>query len=78
MRMILNKFNLKGKCGLVTGAGSGIGKGMATGLAEAGAKVALAGRNMEKLEKATAEMMAMVGDNQTFSDMDVIDVDLLK
>jgi NAD(P)-dependent dehydrogenase (short-subunit alcohol dehydrogenase family) len=54
--MILERFRLKGKCGLVTGAGSGIGKAMARGLAEAGATVALSGRNMEKLERATAEM----------------------
>jgi NAD(P)-dependent dehydrogenase (short-subunit alcohol dehydrogenase family) len=54
--VILDQFSLKGKCGLVTGSGSGIGKGMAAGLAEAGAKVALAGRNMEKLAKAEAEM----------------------
>jgi NAD(P)-dependent dehydrogenase (short-subunit alcohol dehydrogenase family) len=52
----MDRFSLKGKCGLVTGAGSGIGKGMARGLAEAGAKVALAGRNMEKLEKTAAGM----------------------
>ena len=56
--MILDKFSLKGKSGLVTGAGSGIGKAIAKGLAEAGARVALAGRNMEKLEKAAAEMAA--------------------
>jgi NAD(P)-dependent dehydrogenase (short-subunit alcohol dehydrogenase family) len=54
--MILNSFNLKGKCGVVTGAGSGIGKGIARGLAEAGAKVVLAGRNMQKLGDAAAEM----------------------
>lgn len=56
--MILDQFSLKGKCGLVTGAGSGIGKGMATGLAQAGAKVILAGRNMKKLESTEAEMKA--------------------
>jgi NAD(P)-dependent dehydrogenase (short-subunit alcohol dehydrogenase family) len=56
--VILDQFSLKGKCGLVTGAGSGIGKAMAMGLAEAGAKVALAGRNMEKLVKTEAEMRA--------------------
>jgi NAD(P)-dependent dehydrogenase (short-subunit alcohol dehydrogenase family) len=56
--MILDQFSLKGKCGLITGAGSGIGKGLATGLAEAGAKVALAGRTMKKLEKAAEEMKA--------------------
>lgn len=56
--MILDRFNLKNKCGIVTGAGSGIGKGMATGLAEAGARVALAGRDMEKLAKAAESMTA--------------------
>ena len=56
--MILDRFNLKGKCGLVTGAGSGIGLGMARGLAQAGAKTALAGRTMNKLEKAAAELTA--------------------
>lgn len=54
--MILDRFSLEGKSGLVTGAGSGIGKAIATGLAEAGARVALAGRNMSKLEKVEAEM----------------------
>ena len=56
--MILDKFSLKGKCGLVTGAGSGIGKAMARGLGEAGAKVAVAGRNMERLERFSEEMKA--------------------
>jgi NAD(P)-dependent dehydrogenase (short-subunit alcohol dehydrogenase family) len=55
-KMILSSFDLTGKCGVVTGGGSGIGKGMATGLAEAGAKVALAGNDMEILEQAEAEM----------------------
>lgn len=54
--MILDKFSLKGKIGLVTGAGSGIGRAMATGLAEAGANVALAGNEMEVLEEAAAAM----------------------
>jgi len=58
--MILERFSLKGKCGLVTGAGSGIGRGMASGLAQAGAKVAVAGRTMEKLKK-TAEAIGAGG-----------------
>jgi len=56
--MILDRFSLAGKCGLVTGAGSGIGRALAGGVAEAGAKVALAGRDVGKLEKAVAEMTA--------------------
>jgi 2-deoxy-D-gluconate 3-dehydrogenase len=54
--MILDQFSLTGKCGIVTGAGSGIGKAIAAGLAEAGADVAIAGRNLEKLENAAGEL----------------------
>ena len=56
--MILEKFSLKGKFGIVTGAGTGIGKAMAAGLAEAGAGVALAGNQMNVLEGAAGEMKA--------------------
>lgn len=45
-------FDLTGKCALVTGAGTGLGLGMAKALLEAGAKVAMAGRRLEKLEQA--------------------------
>lgn len=37
--MILDKFKLDGKVAIVTGASTGLGQGMALGLAEAGAKV---------------------------------------
>jgi 2-deoxy-D-gluconate 3-dehydrogenase len=39
--MILDKFQLHGKCAIVTGAGRGLGQAAAVGLAEAGADVAL-------------------------------------
>jgi 2-deoxy-D-gluconate 3-dehydrogenase len=39
--MILDKFKLNGKVAIVTGAGRGLGQGIAVGLAEAGADVAL-------------------------------------
>ncbi|MFC1481816.1 2-dehydro-3-deoxy-D-gluconate 5-dehydrogenase KduD [Candidatus Neomarinimicrobiota bacterium] len=39
--MILDKFKLDGKVAIVTGAAQGLGQGMATSLAEAGADVAL-------------------------------------
>jgi 2-deoxy-D-gluconate 3-dehydrogenase len=54
--MILEKFSLTGKCGIVTGAGSGIGRAMARGLAEAGARVAVVGRNLDRLQVAAEEM----------------------
>lgn len=37
--MILEKFNLSGKVAVVTGASTGLGQGMAAGLAEAGADI---------------------------------------
>lgn len=36
---VLQQFDLKGKTALVTGCNKGIGKGMALGLAEAGADI---------------------------------------
>ncbi len=41
--MILDKFKLTGKVAIVTGAGRGLGRAMACGLAEAGADLALVG-----------------------------------
>src|SRR5690349_16968413 len=49
-------FNLKDKVALVTGASQGIGRDTALALAEAGAKVAVAARNEEKLSALVAEI----------------------
>jgi len=38
--VILDKFNLKGKVAIVTGCNTGLGQGMAVGLAQAGADIA--------------------------------------
>jgi len=54
--MILEMFSLKGKSGIVTGAGSGIGKAIANGLVQAGAEIVIVGRNRERLEKAATEI----------------------
>ncbi|MCW3475412.1 SDR family NAD(P)-dependent oxidoreductase [Limobrevibacterium gyesilva] len=49
-------FDLTGKVAIVTGGNGGIGLGMAKGLAGAGARVVLAGRNAAKGAKAAAEL----------------------
>jgi NAD(P)-dependent dehydrogenase (short-subunit alcohol dehydrogenase family) len=51
-------FDLTGRTALVTGGNQGLGKAFAIGLAEAGAKVAIAGRNTERNDKLAAEAAA--------------------
>ncbi|MGI9420609.1 MAG: SDR family NAD(P)-dependent oxidoreductase [Geminicoccaceae bacterium] len=49
-------FDLDGKAALVTGASQGLGQRFATVLAERGAKVALAARQVERLDALRAEI----------------------
>jgi NAD(P)-dependent dehydrogenase (short-subunit alcohol dehydrogenase family) len=52
-------FDLSGHVALVTGGNSGIGLGMATGLAEAGADIAIWGTNEAKNEAAAKQLEAL-------------------
>jgi len=54
--MILDKMSLKGKAGIVTGASRGLGKGIAIGLAQAGADLTITSREIEKIEKVASEL----------------------
>jgi len=59
MTNLLDSFSLAGKVAIVTGASSGLGVAFATGLAEAGADVAICARRVEKLEETRAQVRAL-------------------
>jgi NAD(P)-dependent dehydrogenase (short-subunit alcohol dehydrogenase family) len=65
-------LSLAGKAALVTGASSGFGRHFARVLAEAGAKVALAARRIDALERLAGEIRAAGGEAAAFA-MDVTD-----
>jgi NAD(P)-dependent dehydrogenase (short-subunit alcohol dehydrogenase family) len=57
-------FSLTGRTALVTGGSSGIGRAMATGLAGAGARVAMIARTESALRATAADIHAAGGDIQ--------------
>lgn len=56
--MTSNRFDLRGKVAIVTGGNGGIGLGLAHGLADAGADIAVVGRNEAKSAAAVADLKA--------------------
>lgn len=65
----MTRFGLDGKVALVTGGNGGIGLGMALGLVEAGATVAIAGRDEAKAKDA----LAALGSGAVFVRVDIAD-----
>src|SRR3984885_4257734 len=70
-------FSLKDRVALVTGASQGIGRATALALAAAGARVAVAARNAEKLA-AVAEEITQAGGAALAVPMDVANADAIK
>jgi gluconate 5-dehydrogenase len=60
-------FDLAGRAALVTGGGRGIGRHIALGLAEAGARVFVASRRLAACEEVVAEIARRGGSAQAFA-----------
>ena len=65
-----NPFSLEGKIVLVTGASSGIGRGIAVECSKMGAKVVINGRNKERLQK-TFDQLEGEGHIQIVADLSI-------
>jgi len=71
---VTDRFDLDGRVAVITGGGTGIGRGAALVLAEHGADVVLAGRRPEPLE-STADQIEARGSRALAVPTDVTDVD---
>lgn len=69
-----NPFSLEGKIILVTGASSGIGRGIAFTCSKMGAKVIINGRNKERLQETLSQME---GEGHVIAIGDLTDTDSL-
>jgi dehydrogenase/reductase SDR family protein 4 len=71
----LNAFNLSGRIALVTGASKGMGRSIATILAQAGARVVISSRNQADCDRVAAQIssepdqcigiVSNIGDSET-------------
>jgi NAD(P)-dependent dehydrogenase (short-subunit alcohol dehydrogenase family) len=75
--MSTNLFDLTAKIALVTGGGSGIGRAIAVGLANAGADVAVLGRRQHVLDETAGQVRA-AGRKALSLTADVTDVEAIR
>ena len=76
---ILERYSLEGRVAVITGAGRGIGQGIAEDFAKAGAKVVLAARRTEEIKgveqrirEAGGTAIAITADVTKSSDLDIL------
>lgn len=72
-----DRFGLRGRQAVVIGGGSGIGRAIAVGLAQAGADVHLAGRRGDVLESACGQLRALGVQSRAYP-VDATDLDALQ
>ena len=77
MKYVDTPFDLTGKSALITGGGTGLGRFYAKQLAEAGARVVLCARRVEKLQDCAKEINANGGTAECYP-MDVTDIDSIQ
>jgi NAD(P)-dependent dehydrogenase (short-subunit alcohol dehydrogenase family) len=70
-------MTLEGRIAVVTGASEGIGRGLAIGLAEAGADVILASRRLDVLEEVRSDITGRGGEADIM-ELDVTDLDSIR
>jgi gluconate 5-dehydrogenase len=70
---VLKSFGLTGRAALISGSSAGIGYALARGLAGAGARLILNGRNTQKLEQAAARLRVEHGAVVSTAAFDVTD-----
>lgn len=75
---MLKMFDLTGKNAVVIGGAGGLGQPIAQGLAESGAKVAIASRNEESLERAVQEIKDACGIEVKYYTVDASDEESIK
>ena len=61
------KIDLSGRAAVVVGGSGGLGEAMAHALSDAGAKIALVGRNKDKLNKVAGDLAAKGGTAEIFT-----------
>ncbi|MGY3439059.1 MULTISPECIES: SDR family oxidoreductase [unclassified Marinovum] len=73
----MSLFDLTGRTALITGSSLGIGRALASGLAEAGARIVMNARNADRLEEA-AEALRSTGAKVDTLAFDVTDVEAVR